>query len=335
MTGVEETSMTEEIRKGIHRIEVPLPGSPLKMLSAYCILGRDRHLLIDTGFNRPECRDALLGALRELGVRRGDLDVFLTHLHADHSGLAAELTDGTDAKIMCSAGDGAGINAFIQVEDHKKRLGARMLPHGFTRAQLDELCDQHPAIRFTTSHALEITAVKDGDELRYGGYTLRVVGVPGHTPDQVTLYEPEHRLYFSGDHILGSITPNITRWPGVADSLGDYLRSLDKVREFDIAQTLPAHRALIPDTRARIDKLREHHAKRLDEVRHILADGPANAYAVASRMTWSLRAASWEDFPVPQKWFATGEALSHLDRLAALGEVREEEHDGKSTFCRV
>ena len=59
----------------------------------------------------------------------------------------------------------------------------------------------------------------------------------------------------------------------------------------------------------------------------------ATGYAVASRMTWSLRNIVWNDFPVSQKWFAMGEALAHLDRLVALGEAKcVEKEDGLTFF---
>ena len=50
-------------------------------------------------------------------------------------------------------------------------------------------------------------------------------------------------------------------------------------------------------------------------------EGGLNAYQVASRMTWDIRADSWADFPLNQKWFATGEALAHLEYLAEEGAV--------------
>ena len=39
-------------------------------------------------------------------------------------------------------------------------------------------------------------------------------------------------------------------------------------------------------------------------------------------MTWSIRCKGWDDFPVPQKWFAVGEAVAHLEYLMDLGKVR-------------
>ena len=51
--------MPEEIMQNIHRIPVPLPGNPLKELNAYLIRGKDRNLLIDTGFRQPAWEEAL------------------------------------------------------------------------------------------------------------------------------------------------------------------------------------------------------------------------------------------------------------------------------------
>ncbi|HBT97581.1 MAG TPA: MBL fold metallo-hydrolase [Desulfobulbaceae bacterium] len=321
--------MIKAITDTIYKIDVPLPDTPLKSLNAYCIKGQDRHLLIDTGFNHPQCFEALTAALDELGIERRRLDILVTHMHADHSGLAPRLAKEASGTVWCSVGDGEGINNFAGVIDEEARtyFANRMVPHGFSRQQFKELIVSNPAIKYASPH-LSFMPVKDGDELRYGGYVLRVIKTPGHTPDHITLYDAERKLFFAGDHILGSITPNITRWPGVRDSLGNYLNSLAKISRLDIALALPGHRAQIENTQERIQQIEAHHARRLAEVQRILADGPANAYTVASRMIWEMRYPSWEDFPMPQKWFATGEALAHLDRLVVMGEAEEQTRDG-------
>jgi hypothetical protein len=38
-------------------------------------------------------------------------------------------------------------------------------------------------------------------------------------------------------------------------------------------------------------------------------------------MSWDLDCESWAQFPVAQKWFATGEALSHLRYLEEEGKI--------------
>ena len=40
-----------------------------------------------------------------------------------------------------------------------------------------------------------------------------------------------------------------------------------------------------------------------------------SAYEVASKMSWDINCDSWEEFPMAQKWFATGEAISHVRLL--------------------
>ena len=329
--------MIQALDDAIYKIDVPLSNTPLKSLNAYFIKGQDRHLLIDTGFNEAKSREALNSALRELNVDRRRLDICITHLHADHSGLAAELIQESGGTAWCSAGDGRAVGGFTRrdkavLEEH---FAVRMLPHGFSQQQIQELVVSNPAVRFS-SPFLPFTPIKDGDELRCGDYVLRVISTPGHTPGHIVLYEARRKLLFAGDHILKDITPNITRWEGVRDSLGNYLNSLTMVSRLDIALTLPGHRSLIENTQERIEQIQAHHARRLDEVRRILAEGPANAYTVASRMTWDMRYASWEDFPVSQKWFATGEAMAHLDRLVAIGEAEELAHaDGSVLFRRA
>ena len=57
--------MVKEIIPNIYSIPVPLPNNPLKELNAYLIKGPDRSLLMDTGFNLPECREALEKGLSE------------------------------------------------------------------------------------------------------------------------------------------------------------------------------------------------------------------------------------------------------------------------------
>lgn len=324
--------MVEKITDGVYRIHVPLPGSPLKLLNSYCIKGDGRDLLIDTGFNRPECREALYGGLQELDVRQDALDILVTHRHADHSGQAPGLASHPETKVFADPVEAQGINDFTSGEAYWNKALERLVPHGFSIEENALLKQQHPGIRYVGERMLEYTLIHDGDELVYGDRVLRVIRTPGHTPGHVTLYEPNLKLYISGDHILGDITPNITRWAGVEDSLGDYLNSLEKVRALDVALVLPGHRSLIDDMAARIDSLKKHHEARLDEVRAILAQGAASGYEVASKMGWSIRG-TWADFPVTQKWFATGEALAHLDRLVALGEARVEEKGGKVFFC--
>ncbi|MBW2607910.1 MAG: MBL fold metallo-hydrolase, partial [Deltaproteobacteria bacterium] len=127
----------------------------------------------------------------------------------------------------------------------------------------------------------------------------------------VCLYETDKKILVSGDHILQEITPNIQCWSDDQNPLRSYLKSLDKVFDLDVDLVLPGHRRLFSDHRHRIRELQTHHKKRLAEVQDILGSSPTSAYETASQMTWDIRADSWNEFPLMQQWFATGEAISH------------------------
>ena len=50
----------------VFQIDVPLPNNPLRNLNCYIIQDSGETLILDTGFNRPECEEALLAGLQEL-----------------------------------------------------------------------------------------------------------------------------------------------------------------------------------------------------------------------------------------------------------------------------
>ena len=135
-------------------------------------------------------------------------------------------------------------------------------------------------------------------------------------------------LLIAGDHILIDITPNIQCWSDTQNPLKHYLASLDKVAGLKVDLILPGHRRLIRNQNIRIAELKQHHKNRLNEVLKILKKkGALNAFQVASHMTWDLKVDSWDQFPVAQKWFATGEAISHLRYLEDSGKLFRNDGD--------
>ena len=64
----------------------------------------------------------------------------------------------------------------------------------------------------------------DGDALDLPGRRVRVVWTPGHTPGHICLYDADHGVLLTGDHLLPRISPNIGLTPGSMDSpLASYL----------------------------------------------------------------------------------------------------------------
>jgi len=78
-----------------------------------------------------------------------------------------------------------------------------------------------------------------------------------------------------------------------------------------------------------------HHFQRLDEITGIINEQDCDAFETASLMQWDIRAKSWNDFPIAQKWFATGEALAHLQYLEQERKINRQFVDGKYVYCKV
>jgi glyoxylase-like metal-dependent hydrolase (beta-lactamase superfamily II) len=321
--------MIEQIRDSLYRIEVPLPGNPLKSINSYVIPSGSRNLIIDTGLDRKECLDAILAGLDEVGVDLDKTDFFVTHMHADHSALIPKLAR-EGSKIYFNRPDAEvfeGVSPWETILDYAGR-------NGFPEDELRAALESHPGYKHGVTKIPDFTFLDDGDPLDAGDYHFRCVQTPGHTRGHTCLYEPEKKLFVSGDHILIDITPNIQCWRDGMNPLGDYLASLDKVRALDIQLVLPGHRRLIPDAKERIDQLKGHHHTRADEILSVLSEGALDAFQIASRMSWDLDYASWDLFPVAQKWFATGEAIAHLRWLEEKGEILSETEAGNVTFSR-
>ncbi len=308
--------MCEEVLPNLFRNKIPLPESPLKYLNSYIIKDPERSLIIDTGLNRKECLEAMHKGLDSLGIDLAKSDIFITHLHADHFGLVSKLaTDSTniffsrpDKELMESW---EGFGAMVEYAGQ----------NGFPENQLKAAIDKHPGAKYGSDWIPEIKVLDEGDVIDVGVYHFKCVATPGHTMGHTCLYEPNKKILVAGDHILIDITPNIQCWSDTDNHLKHYLASLDKVHKLQVDLVLPGHRRLIDNHRARIEELKKHHALRLDEVLAILKNGSMSAFEVASHMSWDIDCERWDQFPVAQKWFATGEALSHLRYLEEEAKV--------------
>jgi glyoxylase-like metal-dependent hydrolase (beta-lactamase superfamily II) len=319
--------MIEEVGTQLYKIEIPLPESPLKSINSYLIKARDRNLIIDTGMNREECLSAMMSGLRELGVDIRKADFFITHLHSDHLGLVSSLATDTST-IYFNQPDANRLKAGIVLDDLMDF--ARL--NGFPEDELQTIPYAHPGFKFRSKGNLAFHILKEGDTISISDYVFRCVETPGHSLGHMCLYEPSKKIFVAGDHILRDITPNILLMSDEWNPLEAYLESLDKVCELDIELVLPGHRGTFTNWRDRIQELKHHHQKRLDEIIAILGEGRKNAFQVASRMTWDIVYDSWDLFPVSQKWFATGEVISHLKYLEEKGVVRKEMRQHKRIY---
>lgn len=315
--------MIEELASNLYKIEVPLPRSLLRSVNCYLIKGSERLLLIDTGMNEPECLEAIRHALRQLDADLTRTDFFITHFHPDHIGSVSELAAATST-IYFNKKE----SLVVKRADLWTRVRPAFFIFGFDKNEIGSVKQMFSAVRYRPKADIVFYPLSEGATITAGDYSLTCIETPGHSPGHLCLYDATKKLLFSGDHVLGDISPNISGvsifFGGGNNPLKSYLESLDKIYAVEVSLVLPGHRSPFRDHQKRIHELKQHHEMRLREILSILRNEDGlSVYQIAARMTWEIDS-QWADFPVTQKWFAAGEAFSHLLYLEDTGHVKKQ-----------
>ncbi|WP_051351260.1 MBL fold metallo-hydrolase [Sulfobacillus thermosulfidooxidans] len=136
---------------------------------------------------------------------------------------------------------------------------------------------------------------------------MELIDAPGHTPGQINLFLPKHRLLFAGDNLLGNSTSVITPPYG---HLRTYLRTLDRLEQYDAQVVLPAHGDIITNPARYITLYRRHRAERLAQIQHALKAGPLSAQELAQEL-----------YPGNLQFLGERMMLSHLQYLVEEQEI--------------
>lgn len=165
----------------------------------------------------------------------------------------------------------------------------------------EELPRRWPAptrIKIPVAPVLPDITLHGGEVITTGVFNLQVLWTPGHSPGHICLYEPAKKIFFAGDHILPVITPNISLQPhSGTNPLGDFLNSLDMVKQLDVNLVLPAHERIFTDLRTRVEEIIQHHKQRSSEILGTIKLEPKTAYQISTEITWmpELGGVSWPD----------------------------------------
>ncbi|MDO5026806.1 MAG: MBL fold metallo-hydrolase, partial [Tissierellia bacterium] len=323
----------QEVYKNVFMFPVSLPNSPLREINIYIVKGKDRSIVIDTGFNKPESKKDLLEGIKSLGLELKDLDLVLTHLHSDHAGLASMFAEA-GCKIYTSRIDGDILNHTIQDAYWEYFLTFRKL-YGMDEDEVDVI--DHAGYAFKPEKQIEFIELNPGDTLKVGDYKFDILDLKGHTPGHIGLYEKDHKILFGGDTVLDPITPNITDWGKEYDDiLGTYLVTLRTLLSMDLKYIFPSHRQIIVDHKNRVEQLISHHYLRMQEILDAMDfNKEYTVKEVSAHISWRIKAKGWENFPKAQKWFATGETMSHMEHLVKQKFLSMREDDGVYKFTKL
>ena len=148
---------------------------------SYLILGSEQALLFDTGMGMGRISDVV----RELTPL--PVTVLNSHTHYDHIGGNAEFDRILAVNTDFTRGHAGGVG-------HQVVQG---------EVVADAFCRAPPAGFDTAGYAIRPFAIADtigdGGRIELGGRTIRVIRVPGHTPDAVAVLDSAAGYLWTGD----------------------------------------------------------------------------------------------------------------------------------------
>ena len=324
--------MAIEITEGVYKLFIPIPDNPLEKTNIYFLKDAHDNILIDTGWNNPVAWHTLEKELQHAGSSAREVrNIVVTHIHADHYGLVTPLKKVSGATIYLHSEEAKILHKRYQVSEKVIREGTDwFVINGIPREEMP--IHKFPYEKFGRAEITEpdIT-LEDGQTLTFGKFTLKVIWTPGHSPGHICLYDADRKLLFSGDHVLPVITPNIgLESDRNGNPLGDFIRSLQKIRDLPVDTVLPAHERRFHNLAKRVDEIIHHHEKRNQEIMCAMQSGPQTAYQISQHITWMPEQGGMKFYEL-MTWSrvsAVSETMAHLRAMTIEGKLETFTRDG-------
>jgi glyoxylase-like metal-dependent hydrolase (beta-lactamase superfamily II) len=208
----------------------------------------DVNILIDPGYNPLMKIKAFDPLLKESGIEIKNIDeIWFTHNHPDHTGLAYYLLQEKQMKIVCHPSAKNSIEIEPPVEDliDREKIDSAILERLYPtdikkRKRLEALVrcfvKFYASALTIGSHAVRVDGCFSDEEVRYG---IKVVFLPGHTFDEVGFSLGSTLI--TGDLIatFSFKRPAVLNVP--TSDIDDAISSLKKILEISPGLILPGH----------------------------------------------------------------------------------------------
>jgi glyoxylase-like metal-dependent hydrolase (beta-lactamase superfamily II) len=314
-----------EIAPGVVWMRMPLP-MVLNHINVWGLEDDDGWAVVDTGMRTDETVAAWRELFANANEQRPLTRVFGTHMHPDHIGMAGWLTRKFNCRLWMTQLE--YLNCRVLTAD----TGREAPEDGVTfyqRAGWSSGAIENYQARFGNFgkyiHALpdSYRRIQDGEEIRIGANTWRVIVGTGHSPEHACLYCVDLKLLISGDQVLPRISSNVSVHPTEPDAnpMHAWLESLAKIKREvpDDVLVLPSLDDCFRGLHARLDYLTVSQERTLDRLRHTLKE-PRRAINVFT----TLFGRSIDETDGNLLNMATGESLACLNYLLHRGEAKTE-----------
>lgn len=310
-----------QVAPGISRVALPIGLNGIETVNSYLIEDGDNLTILDCGLWRPEPDDqglrALETALNAAGYVLGDVSrVIITHAHIDHYGLTGRLMELSGAELWMHQTTDLDTEKYRHPQTAEQRRRDTYADHGVPESELDTVAASLAKwMPYLYSVVEASTRLSGGETFTVGSREMKVLHTPGHSTGHICLWSPTDGLLFSGDHLLGGITPPVTFERGFdANPLESYLASLALVRDLRPSLVLPGHGKAFSEGARRVEAILRNKQRRLDQIRAMIETRPCTVTDIASALVAKAI--------VPhQRNMALAETLAHIACLRYRGIV--------------
>lgn len=312
-------------------------------IQLYLIKGKpgERDLLVDSGYGTPWSRAHLLAALDELQVDIALLDVFLTHKHADHCGLAHELETRGARLFMNREEDRHQYDCLYYRLDHSNENAQKRV---LTRTGItpetapliwqkymdfnDRLSEEHPVWMMTIDE-FSYDTILPGQRFDCGAYHFEAIPLRGHTYGQMGLWDREKKLLLCADQILNRTTPIVGTSHADEHLLKSYLDGIcGMVQTYADHLLLPAHEGPIEDLAACVARTTAAYQRKIDQTFAAVREDEELTVWQIAKQVYGLTPDKRSDAAFYNSKMITTKTFSMLEYLHDTGKIRRREENG-------
>jgi glyoxylase-like metal-dependent hydrolase (beta-lactamase superfamily II) len=287
-TGKREMGRGERVIPGLWRLRLPLPWPGIPHVNAWAIADGDGIILVDCGMHlaaadgQPDSLSQLEHAMAQVGLRLDQVkQLVITHAHTDHWGQAATVIGRSGCQMWMHPNHEHAITE-RDPDSMASHWGEIARQNGIPAKLFDAYVSR--ARKSPTGIALVVKPDRDlvdGVTLSSDLGDWQVHETPGHAPSHVCLFQPEHRVMISGDHLLGRISLYYD-YGWSPDPVQEFLDSLKRVDALDARLCVSGHGRPFTDVRAHVAATSARVRERLDMITNALGDGPQTAAELIS-----------------------------------------------------
>ena len=329
-----EAGKLYEITEGVYWFPMPLPMMGPDYVNCYILDDGQEIALVDTGANIGDSKNTWENTLKKNFPNKKISNVYVTHHHPDHIGLAGWLCKKYNTEMICSRTTYL-MAKMLSLDVHEKVSASTELfwkQAGMSQQMLEEKLRARPFNFGDGVSPLDkgFTRISENEIITINGLDWTVSMGNGHAPEHATFWSKELNLVLAGDQVLPGISSNLGVYPTEpnADTVGDWINSCKKFLELasDEHVVLPGHGRPFSGLPRRLVQLIENHEAALKRIKEALEAEPKTAVEL-------FKTIFKRDINKREYMLALHEAVGHVNHLHKTGLVnRRVRQDGAFIF---